>query len=335
MINSTPLISICIPTYNGSRYIEKCIACCVDQTYRNIEIIINDDGSSDNTLELIEQFSKQDTRIKLTQNNKNLGLVANWNRCLELASGQYIKWLFQDDLMELNAIESFYDIAKKGYDVIVSKRHYVLPDNATELDKKYYDHDIKKLENYFPKNAEGFYFSNKQVVDIALSNIALNFIGEPSLLFFKKDLINTVGNYDPLFYQICDLEHSMRLSTMKGIYVINKTLCHFFIHQNSTSTSNINDKYFYLVNFESALFAYKLYHNSIFSNLHKLLSFKQKLKLVVYYKYKIFNAWHISKNQSESDVYRKAVLDYPFLKASIFDFIVLYPLFYMMSLIKK
>lgn len=335
MINSTPLISICIPTYNGSHYIKKCIECCIHQSYKNIEIIINDDGSNDDTVSIIQQFAQKDDRIKFTYNEKNCGLVANWNRCLDLASGTYIKWLFQDDWMELNAIESFYEIAKQGYDVVVSKRNYELPQNATIAEKDYYYRDIKKLENYFNTNLEGYYFSNKQIVDIAVSNIALNFIGEPSLLFYKKDLIQKVGNYDLLFHQICDLEHCMRLASIAGIYVINKPLCSFVVHANSTSSSNINSKYFYLVYFETAHYAYKLIHHKAFSTFKLLASFNQKLKLKLYYKFKMFEAKRIPKSQTDLMTYKKALIDFPFLKSSIFDVIVLHPLFYFLKFIKK
>ncbi len=334
MINSTPLISICIPTYNGAHYIKKCIECCINQTYKNIEIIVNDDGSSDDTVALLYQFALKDDRIKFTQNEKNCGLVANWNRCLELATGKYIKWLFQDDLMELDAIESFYEIAKKGYDVVVSKRNYVLSQNATDAEKKYYFKYIKKLENYFDPNLEGYYFSDKQIVDIAVSNIALNFIGEPSLLFYKKDLILKVGNYDPLFHQICDLEHCMRLATVAGIYVINKPLCSFVVHSNSTSSSNINSKFFYLVYFETAHYAYKLIHNKAFFSFQTLASFKQKFKLKIYYKYKMFEAKRVSKNQMDLITYRKALSDAPFFKLSFLDLILLYPIYCFLKFIK-
>jgi glycosyltransferase involved in cell wall biosynthesis len=198
-----PLISICIPTYNGSPYIEKCIESCISQTYRNIEIIVCDDCSTDSVLNVLKPYLNKDSRITCYQNEKNLGLVGNWNKCMNYASGDYIKWLFQDDWMDANAIEEFVEMANKGYDFIVSKRNFILNEMATDEDKMYYSKQVKKLEDYFNQDEIGAYFTSSDIKDIVISNIALNFIAEPSLIFFKKTLIMKEGLYDHLFLQIC------------------------------------------------------------------------------------------------------------------------------------
>ncbi len=333
MTNS--LVSICIPTYNGAQYIEKCIESCLAQTYSNIEIIICDDCSTDDTLILIKSLSQKDNRIKYYKNATNLGLVGNWNATLGHASGEYIKWVFQDDWMEPNAIEEFITVAEKGYDFVISKRNFILNASATEEEKDYYQHKVKKLENHFPNNKEGHYFSAKEIAGFTTDYIALNFIGEPSLIFFKKSIIAKVGLYDELFQQICDLEYNVRLASEVGVYVINKPLCHFAIHANSTTNSNISQKYFQLRFIEQAYYAYKLVNNNAFSSLQKGLSFSQKLKLKIYYKYRIHESKRYIKKHTDVSANHNYLTKYPFLKQGFFDKTILSPVFILIDLMKS
>ena len=84
---NSPLVSICIPTYNGEKYLKECLDSCIDQTFKNYEIIICDDCSSDGTIKIIEEYAKIFPQIILFQNDGNLGLVGNWNRCIHHSNG--------------------------------------------------------------------------------------------------------------------------------------------------------------------------------------------------------------------------------------------------------
>ena len=334
-MSSEPLISICIPTYNGSQYIEKCIESCLAQSYRNIEIIVCDDCSSDSLLNVLNPYLKKDCRITFYQNEKNLGLVGNWNKCMNYASGEYIKWLFQDDWMDVYAIEEFVEIANNGYDFIVSKRNFILNELATDEDKMYYSKKVKTLENYFNQDEVGCYFPTSKIKDIVVSNIALNFIAEPSLIFFKRTLIKEVGLYDHLFHQICDLEYNMRLASKVGVYVLNKPLCHFAIHAQSTTNANVNNKYFQLRFIEQAYYAYKLIHHNSFKSIQNLFSLKQKLKLILYYKYRMHEAKRYISHKDNQSNYSMAFINYPFLKPSVLDRTILLPIFRFIDLLKS
>ena len=88
---NSPLVSICIPTYNGEKYLKECLDSCIDQTFKNYEIIICDDCSSDGTIKIIEEYSEKFPQLKLFINDKNLGLVGNWNQCIHYSNGEWIK----------------------------------------------------------------------------------------------------------------------------------------------------------------------------------------------------------------------------------------------------
>jgi glycosyltransferase involved in cell wall biosynthesis len=94
--NTQPLVSICIPTYNAARYVEETIQSALNSTYANLEVIVSDDASTDNTLAVVEDL--RDDRVRLFQNKANLGAPANWNRAMEKASGELVGLLNHDDL---------------------------------------------------------------------------------------------------------------------------------------------------------------------------------------------------------------------------------------------
>lgn len=93
------LISIIVPVYNVSKYLEKCLTSLINQKYQQIEIILVNDGSTDNSLEICEKYKSQDSRIILV-NQKNKGLSAARNRGLDIAKGQYIGFVDSDDWIE-------------------------------------------------------------------------------------------------------------------------------------------------------------------------------------------------------------------------------------------
>ena len=102
-MNNKPLVSVCIPAYNNEDYILETINCILSQSYKNIELIVVDDNSSDDTYKVVK--SVKDVRLKAYRNKDNLGMAGNWNRCLELCSGKYIKLVCADDLLHKRLIE--------------------------------------------------------------------------------------------------------------------------------------------------------------------------------------------------------------------------------------
>ncbi len=82
---------MCTSVCNGEKYLEQCLNSAINQTYKNIEILLVDDASTDTTWSIAKNYAANDKRIKLHRNDTNIGLVANFNKCLELANGEWIK----------------------------------------------------------------------------------------------------------------------------------------------------------------------------------------------------------------------------------------------------
>lgn len=102
-MNDSPFVTIGIPVYNGSRFVELAIKSVLNQTYTNFELIITDDGSTDNTLEIISSF--KDARIKIISDGQNRGISYRLNQQIDLARGKYFARMDADDIMFPDRIE--------------------------------------------------------------------------------------------------------------------------------------------------------------------------------------------------------------------------------------
>ena len=120
-----PKISVLIPIYNAEKYIEKCIESAVNQTLKDIEIIIINDGSDDSSLEIIKEF--YDERIKII-NKKNSGYGASLNTGLKEANGEYIAILEADDFMDQDMLKKLYSTSKSD---VIKAGFYFYPENKS------------------------------------------------------------------------------------------------------------------------------------------------------------------------------------------------------------
>lgn len=102
------LITIVMPVYNTENYLEKCLKSVVEQTYKNLEIIIVDDGSTDNCYEIAKRFADVDSRILLLKNKKNKGLSYTRNRATEVMKGEYVCFIDSDDFVDNRYVEVLY-----------------------------------------------------------------------------------------------------------------------------------------------------------------------------------------------------------------------------------
>ena len=110
-------VSIIIPVYNASSYIEKCVKSVLKQTYKNIEIILINDGSTDNSLEIIKKISKENEKVKY-YNQKNIGVAKTRNNGIKYSSGEYIMFIDNDDYIDSDYVENFVKALDKDTDYV-------------------------------------------------------------------------------------------------------------------------------------------------------------------------------------------------------------------------
>ena len=143
-----PLISVIIPVYNVEQFIEKCLETVINQTYKNIEILIVNDGSTDKSKSICELYQKKDNRIKLF-NKKNGGLSDARNYAIDYLKGEYVTFIDSDDYVEEDFIEHLYELIEK-YDVDISVCSYsvISKNKIIECGKKYESKKMNKVEAY-------------------------------------------------------------------------------------------------------------------------------------------------------------------------------------------
>lgn len=111
---TAPTVSVGLPVYNGERYVAEAIESILGQTWRDLELIICDNASTDATEQICRGYARRDARVRYERADANVGLARNFNRCVELARGRYFKWLPHDDLCRPTFIERCVEAYTKG-----------------------------------------------------------------------------------------------------------------------------------------------------------------------------------------------------------------------------
>lgn len=219
------MVSVCIPMYNAQDFIEECLYSVIAQTYKDIEIVVIDNCSTDNSLEIVKKVS--DDRIRIIQNDENIGLVGNWNACLKHATGEFVNILCADDVWEKNNLEEKVKIMEQYSNVgAVFSASKVIDENGKVRLKR---RPLKRSKLLKGTEFAPWAFSKK------------NCFGEPSNILFRKNAVDVVGEYKCGIISVLDWEYNLRLCEISDIYYIDKYLDNFRISTSST-TGTIVDK---------------------------------------------------------------------------------------------
>jgi len=231
-----PKISICVPTYNGAKYLRECLDDILAQSFGDFEVVIADDDSRDETIDIIEEYGTRDQRISLYRNSHNLGLVENWNRCAQLAQGEWVKFVFQDDRIDMRCLEVLLKESRLGVPLTVCQRHFIYEDVAAEEQVQYERYLSERcLSALFP---EGGFLSSFRFCRAALERVANNFVGEPSAVMLHQSVRARFGGFNPYFVQLCDFEYWARMACHDGLIFVPEVLASFRVHAGSKTAAN-------------------------------------------------------------------------------------------------
>ena len=185
-------ISVIIPIYNVEEYLGQCLDSVVNQSFKDIEIICVNDGSTDNSLNILNEYENKDSRIRI-YSQKNQGAGATRNNALEYASGEYVYFMDADDYLDLNALEELYDIAaEKNADFVIFKinNFYENPNATIDFDYEYYSMPYLKEK----VGEETFSYDD-------VSKIALELCVCPPGNFFKHEFLKDIRFPEGLLYE--------------------------------------------------------------------------------------------------------------------------------------
>ncbi len=201
-------VSIVLPVYNGEQFLSEAIDSILAQSYKDWELIIVDDCSTDSTPSIIEDYSKKDDRIRYYRNDRNRKLPGSLNKGFSMAQGEYLTWTSDDNLYRENALE----------------RMVTYLDSNEKADFVYAD--------YSQVDCQG-----KEVVTICLPDAAMlpvqNIVG--ACFLYRKSLKEMVGDYDENLFLIEDYDYWIRCYLSGKLAHINEDLYLYRIHEKSLS----------------------------------------------------------------------------------------------------
>ncbi|CRK80175.1 glycosyltransferase [Neobacillus massiliamazoniensis] len=209
-----PLISIIVPIYNVERYLDKCVESLINQTMKNIEIILVDDGSPDNCPKICDNYALRDNRINVIHKN-NTGLSDSRNVGLKIAKGDYILFVDSDDYINKKTCEYFYKhIIENSYDVIIGAAMKIEEGSTTD-----YSNSRGFKTNQCLKGKEFLKIGFKHgIVKMAVWCNLYNrkFLLENEL-FFKKGLLHEDEQWTP---RVLLLANKVLVSDIRFYYYI-------------------------------------------------------------------------------------------------------------------
>lgn len=205
-------ISIILPTYNGSRYIQQSIDSCLQQSFSDFELIIVNDCSTDNTLSIVEEYAQKDKRVRIISNEKNLRLPLSLNKGFDAASGKYFTWTSDDNYYAPNALQTLYDYIQQQSDVDLVYANYTLVNDENKI------LGTKTFNNVY----DSFHY----------------WLGCGACFLYKREIHTTLKGYNPSFFLIEDYEFFLRAYTKFKFLYINRTDLYYYREHDASLTGN-------------------------------------------------------------------------------------------------
>lgn len=219
------MVSVIIPVYNTEKYLKRCLDSVLNQSYTDIEVIVVNDGSTDNSLQILKEYEKNDNRIKLID-QQNQGVSSARNVGLDNVQGEFILYVDSDDWLELDAIQRLLATVTDDTDIV-----FCSSDNAEQIDSvkrekeikyEYWDNDRQILEFLKHKRMTGMLWNK-------LIRRSLTFD-----IFFNEK--TCYGEDAEFLWQV--------LKKSKKMIVTNEILYHHVLEETSISHLSFSDKKF-------------------------------------------------------------------------------------------
>lgn len=222
-----PLVSIVLPVYNGEKYLKESIESILNQSYKNLELIIVNDCSTDLSEQIINEYLKKDNRIIYIKNDVNSKLPRSLNNGFEKASGKYFTWTSDDNIFYIDAIENMVNYLEINIDKqMVYCDYNIINENGNFVETII----VEEPEHIIYKNTVGACF------------------------LYSGDIAKKIGGYAVDRFLVEDYEYWLRINLNGNIGVLHKCLYDYRSHSNSLSESKKQEvqkelkrlRYFYL-----------------------------------------------------------------------------------------
>lgn len=212
------LVSALMPSYNHARYLPQSIGSVLNQTVKDLELIIVDDGSKDNSRAVIEGFQRKDSRVSAYFHEKNMGIAKTVNELLDKATGEYIAHLASDDVWVPSKLEKQLKILSINNQLIVWSEGEIIDGNGKSLNKKFTD---LARASHKKKSGRIFY-------ELLNGNYIFG-----STLMFKREAMNGIY-YDTKLKYLNDFIAMLDLAKKNSFYFIEEPLGKYRVHSSNS-----------------------------------------------------------------------------------------------------
>ena len=257
-----PKISIITPSYNQGEYIGQTIRSVLDQNYPNLQYLVIDGGSTDNTLRILKSYGKKIEWISEKDNGQSDAI----NKGLKMAKGDIVSYLNSDDILLPNALRIVSEYFMNNQKVLWLTGYCSI-----------IDHEGKETRGIISKWKSLWLYMHEKVINNRNILLIFNYIAQPST-FLKKEVIDIVGNFDENLCYTMDYDYWLRLSLNYKLNIVRKELSSFRLQKKSKSVSNVKKSFE-----ESYLVASRYTSSKLFLKLHKIHD------MLAIFSYKLFN----------------------------------------------
>lgn len=252
------LVSIIVPVFNCEAYLDKCLNSILNQSYTNLEIILVDDGSTDNSGIICDKFSELDSRVRVIHKD-NQGVAIARNTGIKCSNGIYIGFVDSDDFLESTMYEKMINQMDNNNADLVMCNYYILKDGIVDYHNHNIENNILEIENL----DEFFYLMNKDYYRGFCWN-----------KLFKKSLLNNLS-FDSNIAMCEDLLFVSQYATLcKKMVFLNECLYNYYQREGSAVNSKINYKHLTAIKaYEKIIFLLKNNYVKCVDDYYKTLFF--------------------------------------------------------------
>ena len=210
-----------MPSYNHEKYLSEAISSVLNQTYKDFELIIVDDGSKDSSKRIIEDWQKKDNRVRAFFHQKNFGITKTSNHCIAAATGKYVAFIDSDDVWVASKLEKQISILRKNDSVIVWSEGEIINENSVSIGKTF-------SQKYMASTKKSGYLFEEL--------LSRNFIFLQSVIL-KREFLNGI-KFSSQFRYLNDYQFTVELAQEHPFFFIEEPLVKYRIHGKNTILSD-------------------------------------------------------------------------------------------------
>ena len=231
-------ISICVPVYNGADWLSEALDSALDQTRSDFELLIVDNGSTDDSLAIVQSYAGRDDRVRIEHSDETVSAIANHNRCVDLARGSLVKFLHHDDTLRADCVARMAAVFEEEPTVgLVFSRRDVVLDDPDDPAARAWAEAYGTLHDGFGELElvnGGAGLLDRWLPTFGGTDFA-NWVAEPSATMLRKEAVRRAGGFNLAVWQSFDIDLWLRVMAVSDVGFIDEPLVRFRHHTLSLS----------------------------------------------------------------------------------------------------